>query len=145
MRRAIFVLLAVPLLLSLLATAAIGATTKFSIQLEGEGPAPDAKGHAQLELLPEAGLVCYTIKWKDVGSPVTGGHIHSDAAGAIEVSLFGGPLGSPSDYPGDKFTVSDCVSAPASTINAILADPTSFYVNLHTNPTFTSILRGDLE
>lgn len=75
---------------------------------------------------------------------MTGGHIHS-AGGAIDISLFGGPLGTATAYPGDKYTVSGCVTASESTINAILADPSSFYVNLPIDPAFTSALRGQLE
>jgi hypothetical protein len=115
----------------------------FNIQLQPEAAAPGASGHAQITLDPEAGLVWYYIKWKGVPAPVTGGHIHN-ASGAIVVSLFGGPLGEATAYPGDKFRVSGCVSVDEATINAILADPSSYYLNLHIGSTFTSVLSGEV-
>jgi hypothetical protein len=148
MRRLIFRRLIFAVVLVLLAAAlagpALAARTTFSFQLEPEAAAPDATGHAMLQFFPESGLVCYTIKWKDVGSAVTGGHIHS-ASGDIVISLFGGPLGTATAYPGDKFKVSDCVTATTATINAILADPSPYYVNLHIDPAFTSAVRGQLD
>jgi hypothetical protein len=147
MRRAIFAVLAALLVSVAVAGSGLAATsTTFNVRLQAEAAAPDASGHAKLQLFPESGLICYTIRWKDVGAPITGGHIHASPSGAIVVSLFGGPLGTATNYPGDKYTVSDCVTASESTISAILAAPSSYYVNLHVDPvTFTSVLRGQLE
>jgi hypothetical protein len=144
LRRFLAVLTATAVLVVLSAVSVAAATT-FNIKLEPETAAPDASGHAKLQLFPEEGLVCYTIKWKGVDGPITGGHIHRLVDAGIEVSLFGGPLGTPTAYPGDKFKVSDCVSASEETISSILANPSAFYVNLHTDPTFTSVLHGPLE
>jgi hypothetical protein len=144
MRRVISALFLLPLLVAAITGPAMAAATTFNIELEPEAAAPGASGNAKIRVLPEAGLICYTIKWENVGAPVTGGHIHS-AGGDIEVSLFGGPQGTATDYRGDKFTVSGCVTASAEMIESILADPSSFYVNLHVDPTlFTPVLRGDL-
>jgi hypothetical protein len=144
MRRVISALFLLPLLVAAITGPAMAAATTFNIELEPEAAAPGASGNAKIRVLPEAGLICYTIKWENVGAPVTGGHIHS-AGGAIEVSLFGGPLGTATAYPGDKYVVSGCVTASESTILDILAGPSSFYVNLHIDPAFTSALRGQLE
>jgi hypothetical protein len=143
MRRSITTLFLLPLLVAAIVGPTMAASTTFNINLEPEAAAPAASGHAKLQFLPESGMVCYTIKWKNVGSAVTGGHIHS-AGGAIEVSLFGGPLGTATAYPGDKYKVSGCVTASEALINAILAEPSTFYVNLHIDPSFTSALRGQL-
>jgi hypothetical protein len=143
MRRALLVI-PVLLLVSILFASVVAATTTINIKLEPEAAAPDASGHAKLQFFPDEELICYSIKWKDVDGPVTGGHIHTMATGGIVVSLFGGPLGTATTYPGDKFKVSDCVSASAATINTILADPSGYYVNLHTDPAFASALHGPL-
>jgi hypothetical protein len=143
MRRPFLVLSAV-LMVSVLSVSIVAAATTFNIKLEPEAAAPDASGHAKLQFFPEEELICYTIKWKGVDGPITGGHIHTLSTGGIVVSLFGGPLGAATDYPGDTFKVSDCVSASAATMNAILADPSGYYVNLHTNPAFASALHGPL-
>jgi hypothetical protein len=144
MRRALLVLTAL-IIVSVLSVSVVAAATTFNIKLEPEAAAPDASGHAKLQFFLEEELICYSIKWKGVDGPITGGHIHTMATGGIVVSLFGGPLGTATDYPGDKFKVSDCVSASEATINAILADPSGYYVNLHTDPAFTSVLHGSLE
>ena len=144
MRRFLLVLSAF-LLVSALSVSAVAAATTFNIKLEPEAAAPNASGHAKLQFFPEDGLVCYKIKWKGVDGPVTGGHIHTMTTGGIVVSLFGGPLGAATNYPGDKFKVSGCVSVTATTMNLILANPSGYYVNLHTNPAFASALHGPLE
>ena len=143
MRRPFLVLSAL-LMVSVLSVSVVAAATTFSIKLEPAAAAPDAGGHAKLQFFPEEELICYTIKWKGVDGPITGGHIHTMPTGGIVVSLFGGPLGAATDYPGDKFKVSDCVSASAATMDAILADPSGYYVNLHTDPAFASVLHGPL-
>ena len=130
--------------MSVLSVSVVAAATTFNIKLEPEAAAPNASGHAKLQFFPDEELICYTIKWKGVDGPITGGHIHTMATGGIVVSLFGGPLGAATDYPGDKFKVSGCVSASAATIEAILADPSSYYINLHTDPAFASALHGSL-
>lgn len=144
MRHHPLVALSVVALLSTSVAASASATTStFNVTLTPEAAAPDASGHAMIKIDSETGEVCYSIKWRDVPAPVTGGHIHA-TGGAIVVSLFGGPLGEPSAYPGDKFKVSGCVSGDPATISAILADPSSYYVNLHIGTTFTSVLTGYL-
>jgi hypothetical protein len=146
MRRVFFAFLVLLVSATVPGSGLAATSTTFNTKLQAESAAPDASGHAKLQLLPEAGLVCYTIRWKDVGAPITGGHIHADPSGAIVVSLFGGPLGTATSYPGDRFSVSDCVSASESTINAILAAPSGYYVNLHVDPVaFTPVLRGQLD
>jgi hypothetical protein len=139
----------------------LAANTKFTVNLKGENEPGgtgdlDATGQAHLEFFPETNTICYTIKWSKIDGAVTGGHIHAGPAGVnggIVVSLFGGPLGTPSAFPGEKFTTSDCVNAgfvpgtdpPESWTEAILADPTNYYVNLHTGTDFHGVIRGQLK
>jgi hypothetical protein len=148
MRRLIPAWILALLIAAALAGPTSAAVTVFNVTLEPETAAPNASGHATITVHPEMGLICYVIRWKDVGAPVTGGHIHESitGTGGIVVSLFGGPLGDPTAYPGDRFVVRDCVEASQTDITAILANPSNYYVNLHIDPVqFTSVLRGDLD
>jgi hypothetical protein len=145
-------LLAALLMLVLVAGAALAANTKFSVNLRGEnepeGGDLDATGQAHLELFPETDTVCYRIKWSKIDGTVTGAHIHvgpEGVNGGIVITLFGGPLGTPTAFPGDRFTVSDCVAADGATIDAILADPSNYYVNVHTGADFHGVIRGQLK
>jgi hypothetical protein len=148
MRRLIPASILALLIAAALAGPTSAAVTVFHVTLEPEAAAPNATGRATITVHPEKGLICYVIQWKDVGAPITGGHIHESITGlgGIEVSLFGGPLGDPTAYPGERFVVRDCVQAEETDITAILAGPHNYYVNLHIDPAlFTSVLSGDLE
>jgi hypothetical protein len=112
-------------------TGAAGRT--FTIPLEG----PGGTGTAVVTLNPGLQLVCYTIDVElttegDVpAEPAPGlgsAHIHVLPSGAIVVDL------ETSFVPtGDGgFTASGCVSADRETIIAILTNPESYYVNVHT-------------
>jgi hypothetical protein len=156
MRRFVPALVATLLMLILTTGAVLAANTKFTVNLKGEnepmGGDLDATGQAHLEFFPDTDTVCYTIKWSKVDGTVTGAHIHVGPAGVdggIVITLFGGPLGTPSAFPGEKFTTSGCVLAVdatgASWTDAILADPTNFYVNVHTGTDFHGVIRGQLK
>jgi CHRD domain len=152
MRRFVPALVAALLILALASTAVLAANTTFSVNLKGEneltGGDLDANGQAHLELLPDTDMVCYTLKWTKVDGLVSGAHIHVGAAGVdggIVVTLFGGPLGTPTAFPGDRFTTSNCVTADGAVIDAILANPTNYYVNVHTGADFHGVIRGQLK
>jgi CHRD domain len=152
MRRFVPIVMAALAILVLTTATVLAANTKFSVNLKGENEPEagdvDATGQAHLELFPDTDMVCYTIKWSKVDGLVSGAHIHVGPAGVnggIVVSLFGGPLGTPTAFPGDSFTTSDCVSADGATIDAIIADPTNYYVNVHTGADFHGVIRGQLK
>jgi hypothetical protein len=152
MRRLVPALAAALLILAVASSAVLAANTKFSVNLKGEnepsGGDLDATGQAHLELFPETDLVCYTIKWSKLDDAVTGAHIHVGPAGVdggIVITLFGGPLGTATEFPGDRFTTSDCVTGDGAVIDAILANPTNYYVNVHTGADFHGVIRGQLK
>src|SRR5919109_4630072 len=109
MRRIVPVLAAALLTLIVVTGTVLAANTKFSVNLKGENEPGgtgdlDATGQAHLELFPDTDMVCYTIKWTKVDGTVSGGHIHVGQPGVngdIVLTLFGGPLGTPSEFPGD--------------------------------------------
>jgi CHRD domain len=152
MRRFVSAFMATLMIVVLTAGTVLAANTTFSVNLKGENEPEagdlDATGQAHLELLPETDMVCYSIKWSKVDENVTGAHIHvgpPGVNGGIVVTLFGGPLGDPTDFSGDKFATSDCVSADGTVIDQILADPSNYYVNVHTGADFHGVIRGQLK
>jgi hypothetical protein len=106
----------------------------------------DADGYGSATILfPSTTQVCFGIAVDNVGN-VTAAHIHTGAAGVnggIVVGLSPPPgVGNPRAWAG-------CVPAAAATISAIKANPTAFYVNVHTTgapaPAFPNgAIRGQL-
>ena len=113
---------------------------------------PDATGSATLELSPGAREVCYEISWVDIGNTaddrVWGGHIHVGPVGVngdIFIHLFGGPPASMNtNFLGTGGT-SGCVDAPSSAIAQIIASPSDYYVNIHSNDYPGGAIRGQLD
>ena len=130
---------------SALAAASPGTGAPLVATLKGasEVPAandPAAGGTALLRLNPGQGTVCFDISWSKVPGTVQHAHIHkapAGTAGPIVVQLFNGSFaGSASD--------SGCVSADRALINAIIDDPGSYYVNVHSTVYSAGAGRGQL-
>lgn len=135
--------------------AAIGKPfdDRFLVKLSGENEVPATEHgkadrvNARVTLVGD-GEICVKfsqIKLTDGEALPVAGHIHAAPAGVngpVVVHLFGGGGGSPAapaDYP-----VEVCSTAAQTTYDAILADPSSYYVNLH-NPTHPAgVMRGQL-
>jgi hypothetical protein len=104
----------------------------FSIDLSG----PGGTGTAVVTFNPGLGLVCYTIDVTltsagdvpaEPGPGVGAAHIHVLPSGAIFIDLEAQFV--PTD---GAFTASNCVTADREAIVAILTNPESYYVNVHT-------------
>jgi hypothetical protein len=83
---------------------------------------------------------CYTLEARDLSVPAVAAHIHvasRKVAGPVVIPLTVGT--------GTDWTVSACVTADPALLDAISANPRSYYVNVHT-PTFTGgEIRGQLK
>jgi hypothetical protein len=126
-------------LVSLLAAASPAAaveeadTVVFAVPLSGVDP--EGAGIAVLRLDQATGELCYEIVVRGIGEPTEpqpglgSAHIHLRATGGIAVHL-------EADFvqagEADVFVASNCVQVDAETLEAILADPSAFYVNIHT-------------
>jgi CHRD domain len=136
-------------LIGALATAAAAdggrplSATPLTGAAEVPGPGdPDASGTADVKLNQGRRRVCFTVTWANVDGTVFAGHIHrgtADVAGPILVTLFSG------SFSGTD-AASGCVDeVDATLIKEIRQQPTAFYVNVHSSPSFgAGALRGQL-
>jgi len=118
-----------------------GAWTKFTAKLSGDnevgGGDPDGSGTAAVKT--RGTEICYDIKW--TGIDATMSHIHWAAAGKngdVVVPFFA------NESPLDAKSKSGCVEAKASVVKAITANPTKYYVNVHSPEFPKGAIRGQL-
>ena len=131
-------------------TAASGAAgggtqqTELKATLTGgvtEVPAPgdaDGKGSATVRLDSAKGEVCYDVKVEGIAAP-TAAHIHEGAAGAAGPPVI--------TLNPDKIAQGeDCLTGQkAADIERIGANPSGFYVNVHTEEFPDGAIRGQLQ
>ena len=99
----------------------------------------DGFGSATVTLAADNLSVCFAIIVIGIDAP-TLAHIHvgkAGTAGPIKVTL--APPGA-----GNPGTSSGCVAAAATTVKAIRATPSNYYVNVHTGSFSLGALRGQL-
>ena len=134
MVRRVLVLLAVVLATFGAGTSAAFAEVQvFTVHLAPSGD-PDGSGVAVVRVDSDADLVCYSIVVRNIGAPTEPGpgvgsaHIHGplpSAGIAIDLEAVFRSTGT------STYVARDCVSADSDTIDAILANPELFYVNVH--------------
>jgi hypothetical protein len=122
----------------MLASAAIAAPTTLTATLAsgGEGD-EDGSGSATITLDPETGEVCWELSVENIAD-VTASHIHVGAEGES------GDVVVPLDVDGFSGTSDECADAGDADLDAILADPAGFYVNIHTDDFPAGAIRGQL-
>lgn len=125
----------------------------FSVQLAGkevrDGGDSDGQGYARLDLDPEHETACFTVSWRKVDGAVTAFHLHRGHRGSEGphwVDFFDGK-----HFAGGRNTVGGCVHvdgkpgmSPRDKIQAIIHDPSGFYLNLHTTEFPDGAIRGQL-
>jgi hypothetical protein len=110
---------------------------------EVPGPGdPNASGSIRLTLNQGQGQVCFDLSWSQIDGTVVAGHIHrapAGVAGPVVVPLFSGAFAGTDE-------LSACVdNVNPELIKAIRQDPSAFYVNVHSVPSFPSgAIRGQL-
>lgn len=114
----------------------------FTAQLAGGNePGPSAtsgSGTALIRLDTADGLVCYDLKVSGI-EPALAAHIHHGPAGVSGPIVV--PLVPPSQQTGES---KGCVQADASLIADIRANPSQYYVNVHTQSFPGGAIRGQL-
>jgi hypothetical protein len=110
-----------------------------------EAPGPgdsNATGQADIRLNQGQGEVCFDLSWENIHGTVFAAHIHvapPGSPGPIVVPLFSG------SFRGTD-SASGCVqNVDRDLIKAIRKDPSAYYVNVHSQPSFAAgAIRGQL-
>ncbi len=117
----------------------------FSVQLTAQesvnGGDRDGQGFARLDLDPQQGKACYEITWKNLDGMVTAFHLHAGRRGSEGPHWI--------DFFNDKNlageqTVSDCVTSTREKIEAVINDPSGYYLQVHTTAFEKGAIRGQL-
>ena len=135
--RELHVVLSVACLLAPLNAYAAPVTLTAVLTGANETAGGDAKasGGFKVTMDPETNDFCYSL-WSDKPLKATMAHLHTGAAG-----VDGAPVvtlevtGKASD---------ECLAIEKSKLDPIVADPASFYVNIHTDAFPKGALRGQL-
>lgn len=153
-RSTLALLAALALLVSLSATSVSAAGTRgsvFWLRLTGNQEAtptcapptlcgdPDAVASMALVVAPARDTVCFLTSWKRIDGTVVAAHIHQAPAGApgpVVVPLFSG------SFPGTAI-LGACVPANGQGA-AILANPSAYYVNIHSTTYPAGAVRDQL-
>jgi hypothetical protein len=119
----------------------LSTTLTGAEEVPGPGD-PDASGQADLRLNQGKQRICFDVSWAGIDGTVFAGHIHNAPVGVpgpIVVTLFSG------SFAGTD-AVSNCVEdVDRSLIKAIRKNPSAYYVNVHSLPTFANgAVRGQL-
>jgi hypothetical protein len=122
-------------------TLLISGGRAFQVALTGEAESPAGDpvgtGTATVRLRAGQGQVCYQLAAKNLPAAAAA-HIHRGDSGVA------GPVVVPLTTPNATGASSGCASAARTLVKAILADPGSFYVNVHTSEFPGGAIRGQL-
>ncbi len=118
--------------------AAKSMTVKMTGVNEVPGPGDaDGKGTATLKFDTAKNQICYELKVSGIGA-ANGAHIHSGATGKA------GDVKVPLETPDANGNAKSCASVDAALIKEILANPSAYYVNVHTAEYPNGAVRGQL-
>ncbi|MGH3899560.1 MAG: CHRD domain-containing protein [Pseudonocardiaceae bacterium] len=117
----------------------------FSVELTGSESVTrgddDGHGSARLDLDPQQGTVCYEITWTKLDGMVTAFHLHAGRRGSDGphwIDFFNGK-----NFAGDQ-TVRDCVRSTPDKIDAVIKDPSAYYLQVHSTAFEKGAIRGQL-
>jgi CHRD domain-containing protein len=116
-------------------------TFQTSLKGTNEVPGPgdtDGSGSATITVDRTLNQVCFTIHVSGITPPATAAHIHQGAAGVA------GPIVVTLTAPDATGSSSGCTVVTLDLVNAILANPSGYYVNVHTTDYPNGALRGQL-
>jgi Cu/Zn superoxide dismutase len=98
----------------------------------------DGTGSAVVRFRTDEAQVCFRITVQNIVLPSVGAHIHRGGQGS------NGPIVVGFRAPAANGASSGCVAADRAVIDAILASPTGYYVNVHTTDFPGGAIRGQL-
>jgi hypothetical protein len=125
----------------------------YSIQLTGQeipgGGDHNGQAYARLDLNSERETACFVISWRSIDGAVTALHLHAGhhgSAGPRWIDFF-----DDKHIAGTRNTVSGCVHvdgshgmSPQDKIQAVIHDPSAFYLNVHSTEFPDGAIRGQL-
>jgi CHRD domain len=99
---------------------------------------PNAVGTAKIHVVPSTDTVCAKLEWSSIDGSVWGAHIHGPATTQQTASIIVPFLmltpGAANNLSGTD-SLSGCVVSE-QWADAIAADPSMFYINVHSSPAF---------
>ena len=117
-----------------LAAAEKGNSLHATLRGTVEVPKGDPDGSGTAEVKITGSRVCWELKLAKIGTP-NAAHIHKGLPGKA------GPVVVPF---GTAFKSKGCTTAPAAVANAILSNPSAYYVNVHNARYPGGAVRGQL-
>ena len=106
------------------------------------GVPTEAGGSALVRLDPAEGFVCFKLVVNNSPDAPVAAHIHRGAAGESGPVVV--PFVTPKATAAGTYESKGCVSADPALIREIAANPSGFYVNVHTAKFPASLMRGQL-
>jgi hypothetical protein len=107
---------------------------------------PDARGVAVLRVDLDGAQVCYTIVARNIDQPtepspgIGSAHIHVVTGGGVAVDLDTQFLATGTD----TYLATGCAPADPAVLRAILAQPSQYYINIHTAAFPDGAVQGSL-
>jgi len=96
---------------------------------------PDATGTAIIVVVPAIDMVCWKLDWENVDGTVVAAHIHGPAVAGVNAGIL---------VPLTVDPAKGCTTD--SDADAIAANPSNYYVNVHSAPNFPGgAIRGQLQ
>jgi hypothetical protein len=126
-------------------SASAAAPDRVGAELSGSSVVPmagDPDGSGSVRLTIRGDEVCYHAKFKDVAE-VEAIHVHQASAGStgpMQFELFHGLA----EAHGRTIVLNDCVTADQATLDAVVANPSGYYVNVHNMDHMSGAVRGQL-
>ncbi|MGH2455153.1 MAG: CHRD domain-containing protein [Candidatus Limnocylindria bacterium] len=122
----------------LVAGTAMAATTTLTATLANAGSGDsDGSGSAEVTIDTDSGEVCWELTVANI-EPAVASHIHVGAAGTD------GGVVVPLDVDGFTGSSTGCGTPADADLDAIVANPAGFYVNIHTADYPAGAIRGQL-
>lgn len=121
----------------------VAITADFEVLLSGpqEVPGPgddDGEGRAWVSVDADTNTVCWSMQVSGIELPAAAAHIHVGAEGES------GGVVVPLSAPSLEGVAAGCTEAEAEVVQAILDNPSGYYVNIHTASFPAGAIRGQL-
>ena len=110
------------------------------------GGDPDGSGTAHVVLVPSESKICYSLVASDI-APATAAHIHREAAGIngpIVLELLPPPPTEGTSSEEIPRTSSECIVVDPALLDALLANPDGYYVDVHNDEFPNGAIRDQL-